>query len=39
MIEMLLDGDGDGSVVDDIAGMVLSGGKKKGGLLGSLFGR
>lgn len=40
MIETLLDGDGDGSVVDDIAGMVLSGGKKKGGgLLGSLFGR
>ena len=40
MIEMLLDGDNDGSVVDDIAGMVLSGNKKKGGgLLGSLFGR
>ncbi len=39
MIEMLLDGDGDGSVVDDIAGMVFSGNKKKGGLLGSLFGR
>ena len=39
MIESLLDGDGDGSVVDDIAGMVLSGNKKRGGLLGSLFGR
>ncbi|MBT8262377.1 MAG: DUF937 domain-containing protein [Bacteroidia bacterium] len=39
MIESLLDGDGDGSIVDDIAGMVLSGNKKKGGLLGSLFGR
>jgi hypothetical protein len=39
LIENLLDGDGDGSVVDDIAGMVLSGGSKKGGLLGGLFGR
>jgi hypothetical protein len=39
MIETLLDGDGDGSIVDDIAGMVLSGNNKKGGLLGSLFGR
>lgn len=39
LIETLLDGDGDGSVVDDIAGMVFGGGKKKGGLLGSLFGR
>lgn len=38
LIESLLDGDNDGSVVDDIAGMVL-GRKKKGGLLGSLFGR
>jgi hypothetical protein len=41
LIEKLLDGDGDGSIVDDIAGMVLSGGKKKGligGLLGGLFG-
>jgi hypothetical protein len=38
LIESLLDGNNDGSVVDDIAGMVL-GGKKKGGLLGSLFGR
>ncbi len=40
LIETLLDGDGDGSVVDDIAGMVLnSGSKKGGGLLGGLFGR
>ncbi|QNJ98648.1 DUF937 domain-containing protein [Constantimarinum furrinae] len=39
LIESLLDGDGDGSVVDDIAGMVLGGGSKKGGLLGGLFGR
>lgn len=38
MIETLLDGDGDGSIVDDIAGMVLSGNKKKGGFLGGLFG-
>ena len=38
LIESLLDGDNDGSVVDDIAGMVL-GGKKKGGFLGGLFGR
>lgn len=48
MIESLLDGDGDGSILDDVAGMVLggstsSGGSKKsgglGGLLGGLFGR
>ncbi|MDC7998243.1 DUF937 domain-containing protein [Gilvibacter sediminis] len=43
MIESLLDGDGDGSILDDVAGMVLnSGGKNKkgglGGLLGGLFG-
>ena len=43
MIESLLDGDGDGSILDDVAGMVLnSGGNKKkgglGGLLGGLFG-
>ncbi len=38
LIESLLDGDNDGSVVDDIAGMVLGGSKKKGGLLGGLFG-
>lgn len=40
-IESILDADGDGSVIDDVAGMVLGGGKKKGGLgglLGGLFG-
>ncbi len=38
----LLDADGDGSVIDDVAGMVLGGSKKKGGLgglLGGLFGK
>jgi hypothetical protein len=43
LIESLLDSDGDGSYLDDIAGMVLnSGGQKKGGLggmLGGLFGK
>jgi len=43
LIESLLDGDGDGSILDDVAGMVLnSGGDKKGGLgglLGGLFGK
>lgn len=45
LIESLLDGDNDGSVLDDIAGMVLnSGGNNKkqaglGGLLGGLFGK
>ncbi|WP_353778284.1 DUF937 domain-containing protein [Winogradskyella sp. 3972H.M.0a.05] len=41
-LEKILDADGDGSVIDDVAGMVLGGGKKKsgglGGLLGGLFG-
>ena len=40
-LESILDADGDGSVIDDVAGMVLGGGKKKGGLgglLGGLFG-
>ncbi|MEC3907406.1 DUF937 domain-containing protein [Tamlana sp. 2201CG12-4] len=40
-LESILDADGDGSVVDDVAGMVLGGNKKKGGLgglLGGLFG-
>ncbi len=40
-IESILDADGDGSVIDDVAGMVLGGNKKKsglGGLLGGLFG-
>ncbi len=38
----LLDADGDGSIIDDVAGMVLGGDKKKGGiggLLGGLFGK
>lgn len=42
LIETLLDADGDGSILDDVAGMVLGGKKKKGGLgglLGSLFGK
>ncbi len=40
LIETFLDSDGDGSVIDDLAGMVLSGGgQKKSGLLGGLFGK
>ncbi len=42
LIESLIDADGDGSVLDDVAGMVLGGNKKKGGLgglLGGLFGK
>lgn len=44
MIESILDGDGDGSILDDVAGMVLNSGSKKGGgllggLLGGLFGK
>lgn len=43
LIETFLDSDGDGSVIDDLAGMVLnSGGSKSGGLgglLGGLFGK
>lgn len=41
-LEAILDADGDGSVIDDVAGMVLGGNKKKGGLgglLGGLFGK
>ena len=41
-ISQLLDADGDGSVIDDVAGMVLGGDKKKnglGGMLGGLFGK
>lgn len=41
-LESLLDADGDGSVIDDVAGMVLGGQKNKGGLgglLGGLFGK
>ncbi|NJX16275.1 DUF937 domain-containing protein [Tamlana crocina] len=40
-LEKILDADGDGSVVDDVAGMVLGNAKNKGGLgglLGGLFG-
>ncbi len=43
LIESFLDADGDGSILDDVAGMLLSGsGSKKGGLgglLGGLFGK
>jgi len=43
LIESLLDGDGDGSILDDVAGMVLNSGSAKkgglGGLLGGLFGK
>ncbi|WP_055445850.1 DUF937 domain-containing protein [Lacinutrix mariniflava] len=41
-LESILDADGDGSIVDDVAGMVLGGAKSKGGLgglLGGLFGK
>ena len=41
-LESILDADGDGSIVDDVAGMVFGGNKKKsglGGLLGGLFGK
>lgn len=41
-LESILDADGDGIVIDDVAGMVLGGSKKKGGLgglLGDLFGK
>jgi len=42
LIESFLDADGDGSILDDVAGMILGGGQKKGGLgglLGGLFGK
>ncbi len=44
MIESLLDGNNDGSIIDDIAGMVIGGGNNKkkgglGGLLGGFFGK
>ena len=43
LIESFLDADGDGSIIDDVAGMLLSGGGQKkgglGGLLGGLFGK
>jgi len=41
-LESILDADGDGSVVDDVAGMVLGGSKNSGGIggvLGGLFGK
>ena len=43
-LEKILDADGDGSVIDDVAGMVLGGGSQKksgglGSLLGGLFGK
>ncbi len=41
-LESILDAEGDGSVIDDVAGMVLGGNKKQGGLgglLGGLFGK
>jgi len=42
LLTTLLDSDGDGSILDDVAGMVMGGSKKKsgmGGLLGGLFGK
>ena len=42
LITTLLDSDGDGSILDDVAGMVLGSNKGKGGiggLLGGLFGK
>ena len=42
-LSSFLDADGDGSIIDDVAGMVLGGEQKKkgglGGLLGGLFGK
>lgn len=38
MIESLLDGDNDGSVLDDVAGMLLNNSGKSGGGLGGLLG-
>jgi hypothetical protein len=38
MIESLLDGDNDGSVLDDVAGMLLNSSSKSGGGIGSLLG-
>ncbi|MFD0799495.1 DUF937 domain-containing protein [Maribacter chungangensis] len=42
LITSLLDADGDGSILDDVAGMVMGSNKQKGGLgglLGGLFGK
>ncbi|PZD76505.1 DUF937 domain-containing protein [Mesonia sp. K7] len=38
LLETLLDADGDGSIIDDVAGKLLGGNKSGGGLLGKLFG-
>lgn len=42
-LEKVLDADGDGSMIDDVAGMFLGGGNKKdsglGGMIGGLFGK
>tara|TARA_R110001592_G_scaffold266_3_gene1477 strand:+ start:6975 stop:7613 length:639 start_codon:yes stop_codon:yes gene_type:complete len=42
-LEQMLDSDGDGSIIDDVAGMFLGGDKKQsdgiGGMLGGLFGK
>ncbi|MDX2442503.1 MAG: DUF937 domain-containing protein [Bacteroidales bacterium] len=38
MVEKLLDADGDGSVIDDVAGMLMGGDGKKAGGLGGLLG-
>jgi hypothetical protein len=41
-LENILDADGDGRIIDDVAGMVLGGSKSKGGLsglLGGIFGK
>ena len=41
LVNRLLDADGDGSIIDDVAGMLMNGGKKGGlgSLLGGLFGK
>ena len=42
LVESFLDSDGDGSIIDDLAGIALnSGGQKSGlgGMLGGLFGK
>ncbi len=38
LVNRLLDADGDGSIIDDVAGMLLGGGNSKSGGLGSLLG-
>ncbi|OIQ29134.1 MAG: hypothetical protein BM564_07960 [Bacteroidetes bacterium MedPE-SWsnd-G2] len=41
-LEQMLDSDGDGSVIDDVAGMLLGGNKKSdglGGIIGNIFGK